>query len=129
MYDSATHSLWNQFTGRPVVGPLTGSGIELKTRPVVIASWGRLEGAPSEHQGAGLGDCHRRDYSTGADLSRRLRGNGLCARDAKRGNKAVLSFVLMAPPVPLEAVEGALEAQRKVLAEELVRLKTILEAR
>jgi hypothetical protein len=39
MYDTATHSLWNQFTGRPVVGPLTGSGIVLKTRPVVIASW------------------------------------------------------------------------------------------
>jgi uncharacterized protein YndB with AHSA1/START domain len=44
-------------------------------------------------------------------------------------NRAVFSFVLMAPPVPLEAVEGALEAQRKILAEELVRLKTILEAR
>jgi hypothetical protein len=34
----------------------------------------------------------------------------------------------MAPPVPLEAVEGALDAQRKMLAEELQRLKTILEA-
>ena len=44
-------------------------------------------------------------------------------------NRAVFSFVLMAPPVPLEAVEGALNAQRKILAEELVRLKTILEAR
>ncbi len=40
MYDSETYSLWNQFTGRPVVGPLTGSGIQLKTRPVVITSWG-----------------------------------------------------------------------------------------
>jgi len=40
MYDSETHSLWNQLTGRPVVGPLTGSGIKLKTRPVVITSWG-----------------------------------------------------------------------------------------
>ena len=39
MYDTATNSLWNQFTGRPVVGKLTGSGIELKTRPVTIASW------------------------------------------------------------------------------------------
>ena len=39
MYDTATNSLWNQFTGRPVVGPLTGSGIELKTRPVVITRW------------------------------------------------------------------------------------------
>ncbi len=30
MYDRETNSFWNQFTGRPVVGPLTGSGIELK---------------------------------------------------------------------------------------------------
>ena len=39
MYDRQTNSLWNQFTGRPVVGPLTGSGIELKVRPVTITSW------------------------------------------------------------------------------------------
>ena len=39
MYDQQTHSLWNQFTGRPVVGELTGSGIELKVRPVAITSW------------------------------------------------------------------------------------------
>ena len=39
MYDRETHSLWNQFLGRAVVGPLTGSGIELKIRPVVITTW------------------------------------------------------------------------------------------
>ncbi len=39
MYDQITHSLWNQFSGRPVVGPLTGSGIELKVRPVAITTW------------------------------------------------------------------------------------------
>ena len=39
MYDRQTNSLWNQFTGRPVVGPLTGSGAELKVRPVTITSW------------------------------------------------------------------------------------------
>jgi hypothetical protein len=39
MYDPATHSLWHQFTGRPVVGPLTGSGIELEVLPVAITSW------------------------------------------------------------------------------------------
>jgi hypothetical protein len=43
--------------------------------------------------------------------------------------RSVFSFVLMAPPVPLEELEGALEAQRKVLANELVRLKTRPEAR
>lgn len=40
MYDQQTHSLWNQFTGRPVVGDLTGSGIELTVLPVVTTSWG-----------------------------------------------------------------------------------------
>ena len=39
MYDTETNSLWNQFTGRPVVGPLTSSGITLKVRPVVITTW------------------------------------------------------------------------------------------
>ena len=39
MFDRETHSLWNQFTGRPVTGKLTGSGIELKVRPVTITSW------------------------------------------------------------------------------------------
>ena len=43
-------------------------------------------------------------------------------------DRSVFSFVLMAPPVPLEALEGALDAQRRILAEELVRLKTTLES-
>ena len=43
--------------------------------------------------------------------------------------RSVYSFVLMAPPVPLEALEGALEAQRGILAEELIRLKGILEGK
>jgi hypothetical protein len=66
MYDTATNSLWNQFTGRPVVGPLTGSGIELKTRPLVITSWAKwLE----EHPGTRVADVETgfsRDYSAGA---------------------------------------------------------------
>jgi hypothetical protein len=40
MFDRDTHSLWNQFTGRPVSGRLVDSGIELIQRPVVITSWG-----------------------------------------------------------------------------------------
>ena len=39
MYDQQTHSLWNQFTGRPVVGELTGSGIELEVLPVATTTW------------------------------------------------------------------------------------------
>jgi hypothetical protein len=39
MYDRDTDSLWNQFTGRPVVGPLAGSGISLKVLPLVTTQW------------------------------------------------------------------------------------------
>ncbi len=37
------------------------------------------------------------------------------------------SFVLTPPPVPLEQLEGALEAQSRTLAHELRKLKEILE--
>ena len=42
--------------------------------------------------------------------------------------KSIYSFVLMAPPVPLEELEGALQAQMGILANELAELKTKLEA-
>ncbi len=42
-------------------------------------------------------------------------------------DQAVYSFVLMAPPVPLEALEGALSAQMKTLSGELATLKRLME--
>ena len=42
-------------------------------------------------------------------------------------DSCVFSFNLMPPPVPLEQLEGALEMQSKILAEELAKLKGILE--
>jgi len=39
----------------------------------------------------------------------------------------VFSFVLTPPPVPLEQLEGVLEAQSRTLGEELQNLKRILE--
>ncbi len=66
MYDQATHSLWNQFTGRPVTGPLTGSGIELKVRPVAITSWREWRAAHPTTRLLSLQTGHQRNYSPGA---------------------------------------------------------------
>lgn len=41
---------------------------------------------------------------------------------------SILVFVLLAPPVPQERIEGTLEQQRAILRSELRRLKEILEA-
>jgi len=40
---------------------------------------------------------------------------------------SIYSFVLHAPPVPLEQLEGALDAQRATLRSELDTLKSLLE--
>ncbi len=65
MYDTETESLWNQFTGRPVVGELTGSGIELKMLPVVISSWGDWRAAHPDTTVLSLDTGFTRDYRPG----------------------------------------------------------------
>ena len=65
MFDRQTHSLWNQFTGRPVVGPLVGSGIELQQRPVVITTWVDWRTSHPKTLVLSLNTGHARDYGTG----------------------------------------------------------------
>ena len=40
MYDRATGSLWHQFTGEPIIGPLAATGIRLPFFPVLLTTWG-----------------------------------------------------------------------------------------
>jgi len=66
MYDHATQSLWSTLTGTPVVGPLVGKGIELKSLYVVTTTWKEWR---KRHPGTlvlSLDTGHRRDYSEGA---------------------------------------------------------------
>lgn len=45
------------------------------------------------------------------------------SRLVDRGGRSLYSFVLLAPPVPLELVEGALAEQSRTLREELAALQ------
>ena len=65
MFDRETDSLWNQFTGRPVVGPLVDSGIELKIRPVAITSWAKWRLRHPDSRVLSLETGHRRNYGSG----------------------------------------------------------------
>jgi hypothetical protein len=65
MYDQQTHSLWNQFTGKPVVGPLTGSGIELEVLPVTITSWQDWRTSHPDTKVLSLDTGYDRDYTPG----------------------------------------------------------------
>ena len=39
MYDRATRSLWHQYTGEPIIGPLANSGIKQPFFPAVVTTW------------------------------------------------------------------------------------------
>ncbi len=65
MYDTYTHSLWNQFTGKPVAGPLAGTGVELKVRPVVITTWEKWQEENPSTKVISIDTGYQRDYGTG----------------------------------------------------------------
>jgi hypothetical protein len=69
MYDTQTKSLWNQFTGRPVVGKLARSDIELKILPVVITSWQDWLAAHPDTTVLSLDTGFDRDYRPGQAYS------------------------------------------------------------
>ena len=69
MYDQATHSLWNQFTGRPVVGNLTGSGIKLNILPVATTSWKNWREQNPDTKVVSKETGYRRNYGAGQAYS------------------------------------------------------------
>jgi Protein of unknown function (DUF3179) len=65
MFDRETDSLWNQFTGEPVSGPLMNSGIKLKIRPVTITTWKAWRKANPDTKVLSLDTGFKRDYGSG----------------------------------------------------------------
>lgn len=62
MYDAGTKSLWNQFTGIPVVGELVGEDIELPILPVALTTWGEWNRQYPDTTVLSLDTGHERPY-------------------------------------------------------------------
>ncbi|WP_120500607.1 DUF3179 domain-containing protein [Roseovarius sp. EL26] len=65
MFDRATHSLWNQFTGKPVSGKLVNKGVELQQRPVVITTWADWRQSNPQTRVLSVNTGHNRNYGSG----------------------------------------------------------------
>ena len=65
MYDKATSSLWSTLQGEPVIGPLVGKGISLKTRSVVTTTWGDWKKRHPKTTVLSLKTGYQRDYGEG----------------------------------------------------------------
>lgn len=65
MYDKSTQSLWNTMWGKPVIGPLVDSGVQLRKRSVVTTTWGEWKRRHPETTVLSLDTGHSRNYGEG----------------------------------------------------------------
>jgi hypothetical protein len=66
MFDHQTNSLWATFEGRPVVGSLVDTGIQLRPRAIVTTTWREWRTQHPDTKVLSLDTGHVRDYSDGA---------------------------------------------------------------
>ncbi len=66
MVDRQTRTLWNQFTGQPVLGPLAESEIELAMVPSVVARWSEWREQHPDTTVITPATGHQRNYEPGA---------------------------------------------------------------
>lgn len=66
MFDEETMSLWSTLEGKPVVGPLVDSGLQMTSHAAVTTTWGEWRAAHPGTTVLSLDTGHKRDYSEGA---------------------------------------------------------------
>jgi len=66
MFDEETMSLWSTFEGRPVLGPLSNTPLQLTLRSIVTTTWGEWKREHPSTTVLSLDTGHERDYSEGA---------------------------------------------------------------
>jgi hypothetical protein len=119
MYDHATKSLWSTLEGTPVVGPLAGKGIELRTLYVVTSTWGEWK---KRHPGTtvlSLETGHERDYDEGAAYRNYFSNDrlmfGVPRLDTRLPNKAeVLALRASGKPAEQLAISAKFLATNRV---------------
>lgn len=77
MYDQKTHSLWNHFSGKPVVGKLVNNDIELEVLPLVTTSWGEWVKKHPDTKVMSDNTGFSRDYTPGVPYGAYFFGNEL----------------------------------------------------
>ena len=66
MYDRQTRTLWNQLTGKPVLGSLVEGDIQLELLPVVLTTWADWQTQHPNTLVVAEDTGFRRDYTPGA---------------------------------------------------------------
>jgi hypothetical protein len=99
MFDEETNSLWSTLEGKPVVGPLAGSGLELVPLPIVTTSWREWRTRHPQTTVLSEETGHERDYSEGAAYRSYFGNDELMFQvpqpDTRLSNKAEVLVMLL----------------------------------
>jgi hypothetical protein len=102
MFDEETMSLWSSAEGRPVIGPLAGSGLELRDYPVVTTTWREWRATHPETTVLSLDTGFERDYAEGAAYRDYFATDRLMftvpRTDRRLRNKDEVLALLVSPP-------------------------------
>jgi hypothetical protein len=100
MFDEDSQSLWSTFEGAPVVGPLVGQNIRLRTRPVVTTTWKEWRLAHPATTVLSPDTGYQRDYAEGAAYREYFSNDRLMFRvsnvDRRLPNKAEVLVMQLA---------------------------------
>ena len=92
LFDEETNSLWSTFEGVPVVGSLVGSGMTLRSHPVVTTTWKEWRTDHPATTVLSIDTGYKRDYSEGAAYREYFASDrlmfGVSATDPRLRNKA-----------------------------------------
>jgi hypothetical protein len=119
MYDRETMSLWSTVEGRPVLGPLAGSGLELLAHPVVTTTWKEWRERHPDTTVLSRETGHERDYSEGAAYRDYFATDrlmfGVPLADGRLRNKDEVLAVRLRPPAggPRQALALSVAFLRK----------------
>lgn len=113
LFDEESMSLWSTLEGRPVVGPLVGSGLQLRGLPVVTTTWGEWKAAHPGTTVLSEETGFERDYREGAAYREYFATDALMFEvpnaDRRLPNKAEVLALRLAPAgapagAPLQAL-------------------------
>jgi hypothetical protein len=130
MFDAETNSLWSSLTGKPVVGPLVRSGLELSALPVVTTTWGEWRRRHPNTTVLSLDTGFSRDYSEGAAYRAYFSTDALMfdvsRHDGRLANKAEVLVVRSTPAASAgDSASGANRAPPFAIATNVLRERPV----
>ena len=102
MFDEETMSLWSTLEGKPVVGSLVDTGLQMTSHAAVTTTWGEWRAEHPATTVLSLETGHQRDYSEGAAYRDYFSNDRLyfevSKTDARLKNKAEVLVMQVKPP-------------------------------